>query len=113
MRASNTSSNNAIHRKAKRDRGLDTSTALHSPYSPRSPSWPMAKLAWMNVSFKASEDMMLEAASLKQRIERLDSDDVCVHVDASHVAHEAQAQHIGTMSNFSNFVPVGINVLRQ
>ena len=43
MRASKTSSNNAIHRIAKRDRGFETSTALHSPYSPRSPSWPMAK----------------------------------------------------------------------
>jgi hypothetical protein len=44
MRASNTSSNNAIHRTAKRECGLDTNTALHNPYSPRSPSWPMAKL---------------------------------------------------------------------
>jgi hypothetical protein len=51
--------------------------------------------------------------SLEQGIEGLDSDHVSVHVHTPNIAHEAQAQHISTVSNFADFVPVGIYVLRQ
>ena len=112
MRASNTSLNIAIHLKAKRDCGLDTNTALQSPYSPRSPSCPMAKLTWKRAKFEVQLGAQL-ITHLEQRIKRLDSDNIRVQIHTTNIAHQAQPQHVGAVRDFTHYEPIAVDVLRQ
>jgi hypothetical protein len=112
MRASNTSLNIAIHLKAKRDCGLDTNTALQSPYSPRSPSCPMAKFTWKRAKFEVQLGTQ-HITHLEQRIKRLDSDNIRVQIHTTNIAHQAQPQHVSAVRDFTHYEPIAVDVLRQ
>jgi hypothetical protein len=54
-----------------------------------------------------------EPPDIEQRIERLHSYNIRVHVHTADVSHEAQAQHVGAVSHFPHRKPVAVHVARQ
>ena len=52
-------------------------------------------------------------AHLEQRIEGPDGDDIRVHVHATQIAHQTQAQHVSIVGHFVHGQSIAVNVLRQ